>query len=345
MVHQRRKGENRIETDMDDRNLLLDRVNASLLTIFYLLFPLSPPSPSQQDISQAASLKDEGNQYFKKGDYSEAIESYLRATELDPSQPSYHSNLAAAYMAQKDFNKAKAACIKSLEIYGNKRHEKEAEQSSGDVVGGGETDSELQLAESKVIVRLSKCYLSLGDLKACQSTLNRLPTTSTKQNLPGLEQIKNSLSRTLQHYQSSQTNLQSRNYTMSHIALDKAISEIESISSTSSTSNKSTIPLNWRILRSLIYLSQGKLDDSSSTISDALRLNSNDPEALTTRGHVLLAKGDLIKAISHAQAALRSDPENKDARELLKRCKKLERAKEEGNNSFKGGDMEEAVEK
>ncbi len=64
---------------------------------------------------------------------------------------------------------------------------------------------------------------------------------------------------------------------------------------------------------------------------------SSRPSAL------LLAKGDIAKAVAHCQAALRSDPEQSGARDLLKKCRRLEAKKEEGNNAFKQGDNAAAV--
>jgi len=262
-------------------------------------------------------------------------------------------------MGKKSFKDAVGSCIRSLEIYERIRHEKEEEsggKKTDDGNGNGNgaaatlTPKELDIAVSKVLIRLGKCHLALGDLAGCESTLSRLPSSETS--IPGSEQLKASLKRANQHLDSAHSNLKSSNYRMAHIALDKAISEVDSASgitssttSSSSTSSSSTVPISWRILRCLIYLSQGKIEDSSSSISDALRLNPQDPDALTLRGQVLLVKGDVTKSLAHAQAALRSDPEHKDSRELLKRCRKLERAKEEGNDAFKSGDNEGAVEK
>jgi len=46
----------------------------------------------------AASLKNEGNDKFKAGEYAAAIEAYTRSLELDPSQHLCYSNRSAAYL-------------------------------------------------------------------------------------------------------------------------------------------------------------------------------------------------------------------------------------------------------
>jgi len=79
--------------------------------------------------------------------------------------------------------------------------------------------------------------------------------------------------------------------------------------------------------------------------SDALRLAPNSPDVLTTRGLVLFLTGKLPQALQHVQSALRLDPGHEPAMQLRKRVKEVERVKEEGNKSFKSGDLSDAIEK
>jgi DnaJ family protein C protein 7 len=79
--------------------------------------------------------------------------------------------------------------------------------------------------------------------------------------------------------------------------------------------------------------------------SDALRLAPNSPDVLTTRGLVLFLSGKLPQALQHVQSALRLDPGHETAMQLRKRVKEVERLKEEGNKSFKSGDLSDAIEK
>ena len=77
--------------------------------------------------------------------------------------------------------------------------------------------------------------------------------------------------------------------------------------------------------------------------SDALRQQSNSPDVLTLRGLVLFLCGRLPQALQHAQSALRFDPGHEPAQRLRKRVKEVERLKEEGNQAFKLGKLEEAL--
>ena len=79
--------------------------------------------------------------------------------------------------------------------------------------------------------------------------------------------------------------------------------------------------------------------------SDALRLEPNSPEVLTSRALVLFLTNHIPSAIQHVQSALRYDPEHTRARLLLRRARDIEKLKEGGNSAFKSGRHAEAVNK
>ena len=64
---------------------------------------------------------------------------------------------------------------------------------------------------------------------------------------------------------------------------------------------------------------------------------------LALRGLVLFLCGRLPQALQHAQSALRFDPGHEPAQRLRKRVKEVERLKEEGNQAFKLGKLDEAL--
>ncbi|ONK74352.1 uncharacterized protein A4U43_C03F5350 [Asparagus officinalis] len=53
-----------------------------------------------------ASLKDQGNEFFKAGNYLKAAALYTQAIKLDPSNPTLYSNRAAAFLHLVKLNKA-----------------------------------------------------------------------------------------------------------------------------------------------------------------------------------------------------------------------------------------------
>ncbi len=74
-------------------------------------------------------------------------------------------------------------------------------------------------------------------------------------------------------------------------------------------------------------------------------MSPNSPEVLSLRGLVLFLDGKLTAAATHAGNALRLDPSYEPAQRLRKRIKDVERLKDEGNNAFKLGQHQQAIEK
>jgi DnaJ family protein C protein 7 len=147
-----------------------------------------------------------------------------------------------------------------------------------------------------------------------------------------VESLLAQVERTRQHISSFYRYREEKAYQMANIALDKASAEVTSV------------PLNWRLMRGDLLLKRGQADKANNVATDTLRMFPNDPEAHILRAKVLIEIGsDLNRAVQHGQAALRSDPEHRAAASLIRRCRKMERAKEEANASFKGGDTEDAI--
>ncbi len=63
-----------------------------------------------------AQAKERGNTAFREGNFPQAIAEYEDACKRDPSNASYHNNLAAAYQKMGLFNDAKKEVEKSLEL-------------------------------------------------------------------------------------------------------------------------------------------------------------------------------------------------------------------------------------
>ncbi|KAJ3972305.1 putative stress-induced protein STI1 [Lentinula raphanica] len=61
-----------------------------------------PKGPSAEDKANAEKLKQSGNALMSSKKYDEAIEAYSQAISLDPGNPIYYSNRAAAYSSKGD---------------------------------------------------------------------------------------------------------------------------------------------------------------------------------------------------------------------------------------------------
>ncbi|CAN0225981.1 unnamed protein product [Ectocarpus sp. 13 AM-2016] len=68
------------------------------------------------DPEKALEAKERGNEQFRAGQWALAISEYEEAVKRDPTNAAYRNNLAAALTKIGDFNAAKAACEKALEL-------------------------------------------------------------------------------------------------------------------------------------------------------------------------------------------------------------------------------------
>lgn len=78
-----------------------------------------PPEPEEniaQNIKDARAQKELGNEAYKKKVFEKAHEHYNNAVTLDPTDITYHNNIAAVYFEQKEFEKCIERCEKAIEI-------------------------------------------------------------------------------------------------------------------------------------------------------------------------------------------------------------------------------------
>ncbi|GAC93624.1 hypothetical protein PHSY_001189 [Pseudozyma hubeiensis SY62] len=277
----------------------------------------APVEPSQEDKQQAQQDKTQGNQHFSAKEYSKAIDAFTRAYELDPTDSTFLTNRAAAKMSLKMYKSALSDCQLAKDI--------QAKQSPDGV------------AQPKTLIRLARCHLYLGNPSGALSVLNPVVTMSgvDDASLKQAKQLQKQANSVADHLSSFQSLSSQGDWSVAGFALDQAQSH--------AGISESDVPLTWRIMRATVHLHKNNLDQANSVIADALRADQSNPEALLVRARILLAKGDIAKAVAHCQAALRSDPEQSGARDLLKKCRRLEAKKEEGNTNFKQGDHAAAV--
>ncbi|KAN0124954.1 hypothetical protein V8E52_001506 [Russula decolorans] len=78
--------------------------------------PAAPVSPSAEDKDAAEKHKQKGNAFMTSKQYDKAIDAYTEATKLDPSNPVYYSNRAAAHSSKGDHLTAAIDAEKVIEI-------------------------------------------------------------------------------------------------------------------------------------------------------------------------------------------------------------------------------------
>ncbi|TFY57597.1 hypothetical protein EVJ58_g6922 [Rhodofomes roseus] len=273
--------------------------------------PPTPPAPPEEvdPIKLAEKVKEEGNAAFKAQKFNDAIESYTRAIEFNPSEPTYLTNRAAAYMALKRFKPALADCQQAASL---------------------QSDS----PSPKTLIRLARCQLSTGSTAPALSTLRAvLAIDAANSSALQLQKKVLELEAHLRNFEGAK---ERKDWAMARLALGKCVQTMEA--------EGGDIPIQWRLSRIQLELARGNWDAAGIAASEALRSEQNSPDALTWRGLVLFLSAKMAQALQHVTSALRLDPGHETAQRLRKRIKDVERLKEEGNFAFKAGRFQEATE-
>lgn len=63
-----------------------------------------------EDVKKAEEVKQKGNEHFKKHEYTQALEYYQKASEMNPEEPVYHLNLAACQHELKNYDEVIKHC-------------------------------------------------------------------------------------------------------------------------------------------------------------------------------------------------------------------------------------------
>ncbi|KZT09659.1 protein prenylyltransferase [Laetiporus sulphureus 93-53] len=268
------------------------------------------PEPEEDPIKLAEKVKEMGNAAFRAQRYMDAVESYSWAIELNPAEPTYLTNRAAAYMALKKFKFALADCQQAADL--------QSESPS-----------------SKTLIRLARCQLFTGSTAPALSTL-RAVLDLEPYNGPAL-QLQKKVLELEAHLQNFQDAKRRQDWVTARLALDKCVQAIEA--------KGGDIPVQWKLGRIEFELAQKNWDAAGIASSEALHLEPNSPDVLALRGLVLFLTAKIEEALQHVQSALRLDPGHEVAQRLRKRIKDVERLKEEGNVAFKAGRLQEATER
>ncbi|XP_063931410.1 stress-induced-phosphoprotein 1-like isoform X2 [Zophobas morio] len=122
----------------------------------------------------ALEEKEKGNKAYKKRDFEAAISHYQKATELDPNNCIYYSNLAAVYFEMKEYAKCREICEKAIEV-------------------GQDNYADFSVI-AKLYLRMGNAYLKEDNLEEAVRMFNKsLLENRTKEALTKLRETENLL--------------------------------------------------------------------------------------------------------------------------------------------------------
>jgi len=268
------------------------------------------PAPPVDTVQEAEKKKEAGNTAFKAKKFQEAIERYTEAIDLNPNEPTFLTNRAAAYMTLKKFKPALADCQQAANL-------------------------QADAPSVKTLTRLARCQLSTGSTAPALSTL-RAALAIEPRNDAAL-QLQKKVLEIEAHLRNFEGAKSRKDWGHARLALDKCVQGIET--------EGGDIPLQWRLWRIELELARANWEAANIAANDAMRLDGNSPDVLTLRGLVMFLTAKNAQALQHLSSALRLDPGHEPAMRLRKRIRDVDRLKDEGNAAFKAGQLEEANEK
>ncbi|KAK4151772.1 hypothetical protein C8A00DRAFT_16871 [Chaetomidium leptoderma] len=262
-----------------------------------------PSSPVRTDAEQAESFKNEGNKFFKAGDYTHAMEFYTKG-ESTPTSATYLGNRAAAYMSAGKYGDALDDCKRAVD---------------------------LDPHNPKILLRLARIHTSLGQPEEAIATFGRIhPAPSAKDMAPAKDMLR--------HVRAAQQAL--KDGTAASMVLHPLDMAEKLLGVGALRPRKWQLMRGEALLK---MGDANSLGEAQNLAMSLLRMNSQDPEALVIRGRALYSQGENDKAVQHFRKALSCDPDFRDAIKWLRTVQKLERMKEEGNAQYKAGRWQAAL--
>lgn len=265
--------------------------------------PSSSPSPSDNapkvdadaSASSAASLKAQGNAQFTLGTlagYRSSISLYSQAIALEPANPVYLSNRAAAWLMVGQLAKQPAAleaCVKDVD--------------AALALEGGSAMPKVHLRGAKAMVQLGRFRDAASRLKAGLA------------HCPGAEDLASETQRVEKIailMEAGEAALTKREYTKAKRAFSEARGK-------DGAGAAATLGL------ARAALGLGESSVALSMTLEIIRADDANADAYYVRGEALYVQNNFDQAAKHFQQCLQMDPDHRDAQRAFKRTRKVDR--------------------
>ncbi|UYV68244.1 DNAJC7 [Cordylochernes scorpioides] len=297
-------------------------------------------------VFRAELEKEKGNTLYKEQKYEEALVFYNKAIEMCPECPSYYNNRAASLMMVRRYGPALQDVQQALRL-----------------------DPSLARAH----IREAKIHIALGDPSAAHHSLQKVAAlepsnsalaTEIKQ-LENLEYYLKEAQRTFGkrayrefkklHWTKSLRILESFRKLQLYLTIDFFLQEKGCVSNIPTmvfqalyyfeTALKQAVASDrLKLLKAECHVYLKQYQEANEITGDILRQQQPtiNADALYVRGLTLYYQDNMDKALSHFLQVLKLAPDHQKACLIYRRAKLLKTKKDEGNNAFKNGNLQEA---
>jgi len=248
---------------------------------------------------EAQKFKAEGNKAYVKRQFAQATEAYNKAIELEPTEITYYTNLAAVHFETKDYAKAVAICEKAIDI-------------------GRENRADFKLI-AKALARKGNSHRKLGQLeeskRAFEKALTEHRTPDYRAALSEVESLlKKAAEEAYINPEMSEAEKQKGNEFFKKGDFSNAVKHYgEAIKRN---------PKDAKIFsnRAACYTKLMSFDLALADCEQAIKLEPTFVKAYLRKAKVLQGMGQSSKAISAYEKVLEMDPNCSEAVEGYKNC-------------------------
>ncbi|NXR60601.1 RPAP3 protein, partial [Rhadina sibilatrix] len=274
---------------------------------------VTPESDSEEDgirvdAEKALAEKEKGNNYFKQGNFDEAIKCYTRGMHSDPYNPVLPTNRASAFYRMKKFSVAESDCNLALALdrnYIKAYARRGAARFALKNLQGAKEDYE------KVLELDANNIEAKNELKKINQALSSKGNSEQKEFEDAVRTgLTDEEKQRIEDQQLKQKAIAEKDLGNGYFKEGKYEAAIECYTrGIAADGTNALLPAN----RAMAYLKIEKYKEAEDDCTQALLLDASYSKAFARRGAARVALGKLKEAIQDFEAVLKLEPGNKQA--------------------------------
>ncbi|NWR26834.1 RPAP3 protein, partial [Tachuris rubrigastra] len=273
---------------------------------------VSPESDSEEDgiridAEKALAEKEKGNNYFKQGNFDEAIKCYTRGMHSDPYNPVLPTNRASAFYRMKKFSVAESDCNLALALdknYIKAYVRRGAARFALKNLQGAKEDYE------KVLELDANNFEAKNELKKIDQALASKESAEQKESEDFRRGLTDGEKQRTEEQQLKQKAIAEKDLGNGYFKEGRYEAAIECYTrGIAADGTNALLPAN----RAMAYLKIEKYEEAENDCTQALLLDVSYSKAFARRGAARVALGKLKEAMQDFEAVLKLEPGNKQA--------------------------------
>ncbi|NWU70174.1 RPAP3 protein, partial [Pterocles burchelli] len=274
---------------------------------------VSPESDSEEDgiridAEKGLAEKEKGNNYFKQGNFDEAIKCYTRGMHSDPYNPVLPTNRASAFYRMKKYSVAESDCNLALALdknYTKAYARRGAARFALNNLQGAKEDYE------KVLELDANNFEAKNELKKIDQALSSKESSEQKESEDAVRhELTDEEKKRIEDQQLKQKAITEKDLGNGYFKEGKYETAIECYTrGIAADGTNALLPAN----RAMAYLKIEKYEEAENDCTQALLLDASYSKAFARRGAARVALGKLKEAMQDFEAVLNLEPGNKQA--------------------------------